>query len=187
MRLCLSRLSLSLCALVMLNACVSQAVAPRSYLDEETAVTITIVAEPWIFTDKHFTYSAKDRNYLKLFAVDVNRMGEHRQYLAMLVSGIPRSLLEAETVTLDLDGGGQHLSLQPTTDDLRQLGISKPLAPTFSMTARWWYFPVGKDILATVVRSKDLKVVLVAAERRIEYAAWRDGSAETAELTTVLP
>jgi hypothetical protein len=171
---------------VMLSGCVTPTVTPRHYLDEETAATITLVAEPWIFTGGQVTFSSKDRDYLNLFAVDINRMGTHRQYLAALVS-TPPLLSDPSQLILELQGGGQTISLRPTMDDMRKLGFSKPLAPAYSPTARWWYFPVTKDILGTVMRSKDLGAVLSAGDKRMVYSIWRDGSAEIAELTAVLP
>lgn len=180
------RLSLTLIALAILGGCAAPVVTPRAYLDEETAATITAVAKPWIFTAEESDFTAKDRDSLSLFAIDVNRMGDHRQYLAVLVSAPPRNSSSA-AVTLELQGGAKSVSLQPATDEPRRLGIAKPLAPSYTLTARWLYFPVSKEILATVMRSSDLRAALVAGDKRIVYSMWRDGSAEIAELTSALP
>src|SRR5512138_2777902 len=61
-------------------------VTPREYLDERTAATITVVRDPWIFTRGTVRASSGEyRDFLHLYAVDVNRMGEHKQYLAALI------------------------------------------------------------------------------------------------------
>ena len=173
-------------ALLMSSACVAPVVSPRSYLDEETAATVTTVAQPWIFTGEQVAFAAKDGDYLDLFALDVNRMGAHRQYLAILVSTPPQAV-SSNPLTLELTGGGQSVSLQPTTDTARLLGISKPLAPSYSTTARWWYFPVGKEIFATVVRSPDLTATLVVGGERVRFTTWRDGSADVDKFNAALP
>jgi hypothetical protein len=174
-------------ALLMLGACAAHVVTPRAYLDEETAATITVVADPWIFTGEQIGAGPDERDYLNVFAIDVNRMGDHRQYLAVLQSAPPPALSGVAAPTLELQGGGQTVSLQNTVEQPRKLGIAKPLAPSYSVTARWWYFPVSKEILATIARSRDLQATLVAADKRLPYSIWRDGSEEIAELTSVLP
>jgi hypothetical protein len=90
-------------------------------------------------------------------------------------------------VTLELQGSGKSVSLHPATEEPRRLGIAKPLAPSYTLAARWLYFPVSKEILATVMRSTDLTAALVDGDKRIAYSMWRDGSAEIAELTSALP
>ena len=173
-------------ALLMSSACVAPVVSPRSYLDEETAATVTTVAQPWIFTGEQVAFAAKDGDYLDLFALDVNRMGAHRQYLAILVSN-PPAAAATSPLTLQLQGGGQRVALQPTTESLRDLGLSKPPAPSYLATARWWYFPVGKDILTTVVRSSDLTAAIDVAGKRVTFSTWRDGSADIDRLNAALP
>lgn len=182
-----ARLAATGIAFMILSGCATQAVGPRTYLDEETAATVTVVSEPWIFTGELVAFAAKDRDYLNLFAVDINRQGEHRQYLAALVSTPPPALTDASTLTLELQGDGKTVALQPTTTALRELGVSKPLSPSYSSTARWWYFPVGKDVLGSIMRAKDLAVTLATPDKRMTYTMWRNGGVEVGELTAVLP
>lgn len=174
-------------ALLLLAGCAANVVTPRAYLDEETAATITVVADPWIFTAEQVSASLSDRDYLNVFAIDVNRMGDHRQYLAVLQSVPSAALSAGATPTLELRGGGRVVTLQHTLEEPRKLGIAKPLAPSYSMNAKWWYFAVDKSVLATVATAKDLQAALVASDQRVAYVMWRDGSRETAELSAVLP
>ena len=55
--------------------------APREYLDEETAATITVVAQPWVFSRQD---APAQLDSFKLYAVDVNRMGDHKLYLVVM-------------------------------------------------------------------------------------------------------
>ena len=123
---------------------------------------------------------------MSLFALDVNRQGSHQQYLAILVSN-PPDAAATNAPTLQLQGGGLSVSLQPTTATLRELGLSKPPAQSYSAVARWWYFPVGKDIFANIVRSADLTTALDVAGRRVTFSTWRDGSADVDKLNAALP
>src|SRR4029450_12901120 len=70
--------------LVVAGCSTSRPAGPREYLDEKTAATITVVADPWIFTREHFGAAVDANDFLNLYAIDVNRMGDHRQYLAVL-------------------------------------------------------------------------------------------------------
>ena len=174
-------------AMLMLSACTTPVVTPRSYLDDETAATVTMAAEPWIFfTAEAIGFAGNERDYMSLYAFDINRMGAHRQYLAILVSN-PPAAAATSPLTLQLQGGGQRVALQPTTESLRDLGLSKPPAPSYLATARWWYFPVGKDILTTVVRSSDLTAAIDVAGKRVTFSTWRDGSADIDRLNAALP
>jgi hypothetical protein len=161
--------------------------APREYLDEQTAATITVVADPWIFV-RDLTVSAEaQRDFLNLYAIDVNRMGDHRQYLAVLQWWPPARANAAESLpVLELQAPDGTIALQATAQDARQLGIAQPLATAHSAEAKWWYFPVDKKVLASVARSGKLSATLVANSERTAYVIWRDGSAELTELTTVL-
>lgn len=194
--------------LVFAGCATTRAVTPREYLDEETAATVTVVADAWIYSEKRARpaaasmgnrsapaaafpgeFAPDNRDFLSVYAIDVNRMGSHRQYLAVLQSH-PRegaSGAADPTPTLELGVADQTLSLQPITEKPRALGIAQAPAETAMRGSRWWYFPVGKDILAAIAGSRDLQAALVVDGERITYEVWRDGSAELAELTAVLP
>ena len=151
----------------MLSGCASHVSTPRAYLDEETAATITIVAEPWIFTGEQVGASLNDRDYLNMFAIDVNRMGDHRQYLAVLQSMPPTALASAGADTgiagrrpdcpVAAHGGEPRASWASRsrwhrrTPRLRSGGISRW---TSSCSARW----CAQDLQATLVRTTNARL-----------------------------
>lgn len=169
-----------------LAGCATRTVEPREYLDETTAATITVVAEPWIFASQRSNGSTQERDFLSLYAIDVNRMGQHRQYFAVLhwwPSGIgpqqaPRLMLQTED---------KSLSLEATRDDPRSLGISQPLTQASIGEGQWWYFPVDKQLLATVAAARDLRASYAIDGQQTAYTIWRDGREELTELTAVVP
>lgn len=163
-----------------LSACAGQrTVTPKEYLDEQTAATIRVVADPWIFTRDR---TADQRDFLNLYAIDVNRMGDHRQYIALLQWLPVDSASATESPMLELKAGERVIALRPTTEDPRKLGIAQPIAQSYS-SSKWWYFPVDKEVLSALASSQDLQATFVRGAERIPYAIWRDGRAELVELT----
>ncbi len=173
-------------ALLILAGCAATT-APREYQDEKTAATITAVAKPWIFTADTAQSAPNSRDFLNVHAIDVNRGGEHRQYFAVMQSFFVTSPDgDASGPQLELQTPERTISLQPVTQTPRQLGIAEPLEQPFALESRWWYFPVSKEDLATVARSKNLHVALVTSDSRIAYVVFRDGSAELTQLAATL-
>lgn len=194
--------------LILAGCATPRAVTPREYLDETTAATVTVAADPWIYSEKRARPGStltdyrpaavgtlpgetvpESRDFLSVYAIDVNRMGSHRQYLAVLQSlprvGTPGA--EGSAPTLELRVAGQTLSLQPITQTPRELGIAQAPAQEAMRGSQWWYFPVDKDVLTAIGGTRDLQAALLVNGERTAYDIWRDGSAELAELTSVLP
>jgi hypothetical protein len=156
---------------------------PREYLDEQTAATIKVVSDPWIFTPERTSSAVDTHDYLNIYAIDVNRMGDHRQYLAVLKAWPENS----SNSTLELITSEGTVKLQPATQSARELGIAQPIASAFAYDATWRYFPVNKEVLAKLAHSQNLSAAVDTNDTRVPYVIWRDGSAEVTELTAVLP
>lgn len=170
-------------AIALTGCAASPTTAPREYLDEQTAATITAVQEPWIFTRAQSDANAS-RDYLHLYAIDVNRMGDHRQYFAALQSA---PMEGAPPPVLELKAGEEVVTLEAASAQPRELGIAQPIAESYTVTAAWWYFPVDKQTLAKLAAAGDPEVRLINAQGPITYVLWRDGREELSELTAVLP
>lgn len=182
-------ISLSLLAL-SLHACSTEPVtAPREYLDEHTAATITVVKDPWIFTRESVGLAnSRQRDFLQLYAIDVNRMGEHRQYIAALCPSPPvEAAVASVSPILELKSGGWSMRLEASTAQPKDIGIVQPIAESYELDANWFYFPVDKQTLATIANAPALDAELISDGRRDAYTLWRDGREELSELTAVLP
>ena len=147
---------------------------------------------PWIFTPAVGSSGAiaidrRARDFLTLYALDVNRQGNHRQYIALLHSAPPLEWSAEAVPTLRLRFGGEELSLTQAVADARQLGIAQPLAPSYSLASKWWFFPVDKTVLKRLSTARELAADLSAENKSLDYALWRDAGAQVAELTAVLP
>jgi hypothetical protein len=149
---------------------------PREYLDEQTAATVKVVAQPLVFAQDP---GAGVRDFLNVYAVDVNRMGTHQQYLAVLQWWPADGFAGA---TLLLEAPGQTLTLQPTTQSPRELGIAQSIDTSAPREGVWRYYPVTKDELAIVAKAGPMRASLVAGERRVSYSLWRDSRTELADL-----
>lgn len=178
-------LSLLICA-----ACASAPdFDPRQYLDEQTAATITVVAEPWIYSRERTNATSDERDFLNIYAIDVNRMGDHRQYLAVLQSTPLRDAegRELHWPTLELQIGDEIVSLQASREAAKKLGVASPVAESYTPSSKWWYFPLARQTLARIASVQELQASLLSGAVRARYALWRDGRAEAAALTSALP
>jgi hypothetical protein len=183
------RITLLATTLVVLIGCATtKPLTPREYLDEQTAATITVVADPVVFVHDREIASARGRDFLSLYGIDVNRMGEHRQYIAVLQWAPPEEVSAAAAIpALELRINEEPMVLQPTKASPRELGIAQPLAESYSYNATWWYFPVDKSVLRTLAEARDIGAAMVLPQRRIQYVMMNDGRAQLGELTAVLP
>jgi len=172
----------------LLAACATpHSVAPREYLDEKTAATITVVADPWVLASERSS-ERDERDFLNLYAVDVNRQGEHRQYLAVLQWWPNPDVANGKVApTLQLHAVDRTIALQTVAEDARALGIAQPVAQSSGLGSKWWYFLVTKDILADVAKTPELRATLVVGDAQTRFSKWRDGSAELMQLTDELP
>jgi hypothetical protein len=171
-------------------ACASTpGVTPRSYLDQQTAATITVAADPWIFSSERANTNPDQRDFLNLYAIDVNRMGDHRQYFAVLQS-LPLTDAEGRELpppALELRTAGEFLALSPSAESPRDLGVGQPVAQAYTLASIWWYYRVDRNALAMLTRSSELQAALVFNGVRAPYVLWRDGSAAAAAFTSALP
>jgi predicted component of type VI protein secretion system len=167
---------LTLC--VLLVGCVSAPSGePREYLDERTGATITTVAQPWIFASRN---GHRRQDFVHLYALDVNRMGSHRQYLAV-VKYWPAPEHDAvrhvpPTLVLMLDG--DPAQFEPAPEAPRDHGLDSPLDPHAPKGTQVWLYPVDAAQFQRIAQAQHVMAAVVAAGIRVDYAMWRDGAAE---------
>jgi hypothetical protein len=187
------RTAITTALLVGLVGCASSpSLTPRQYLDETTAATLTVAAEPWIFTPAVSSNGAiaidrRARDFLTLYAVDVNRQGDHRQYIAALHAAPPLEWSAEALPALRLRFGGEEITLSQPLANARQVGIAQPLAPSYSLASKWWFYSVDKTVLKRLASARELVADFSADGKTLDYSLWRDAGAQVAELTTVLP
>lgn len=168
--------ALLITAVLILTGCASEHVAtPREYLDDSTASTITIVANPWVLTR---TGAPPQLDLLHLYAVDVNQTGRHGRYLAVLQYWPAATATHGERAQLVLNVADAQKRLEPVTDNPGQLGIGQPLDATAPGTAKTWFYQLDEQTLASLSSTSSLSAQLVTATASADYVSWRDGRAD---------
>jgi hypothetical protein len=178
----------SLAGLIVLAACATRSgVAPREYMDETTAATITVVAKPWVFVEAPGTTTAGARDFLNVYAIDVNRSGDHRQYLAVL-QWWPHDVEQSGRApkTLNLQIAERTLALDRATQEPRKLGIAQPLDTTAPASSQWLYFPVDKQVLQELAAAQISTATLAGRDPTTQYTTWKEARAEVEAFTTTL-
>lgn len=178
------RNSILIGALAMLSACTATpSVEPRQYLDEQTTATITAVSAPWIFNREGTT---PQLDFVHLYALDVNRMGEHRQYL-VVVKHWPAPDLASEPIpALEVNAQGQQVRLHAVKASARELGVGQALDDTAPKAAKSWFYPIDRTDLDVIARGPEVKLGLVHSDARASYIVWRDGQPAFQELSRAL-
>jgi hypothetical protein len=168
-----------------LTACaMTPIITPREYLDERTAATITIVAQPWIFNRDDMR---PQLDFVHLYAIDVNRMGDHRKYLAVVKywpAPEHEGLIDVSPV-LEVHVGDPPVRLNAVEGDARELGIGQPLDTAAPRSAKTWLYPVDANALKRIAGAESLSVALLTEGARASYSVWRDGRAELSEFSTL--
>jgi hypothetical protein len=172
---------LALTILAFAGCSSTPSVTPREYLDEQTAATITVVADPWIFTRKN---APPQLDFFNLYAIDVNRMGDHKKYFAVVHYWPSAEITGNGAPALVLSGGSQQIKLEAVQEDARQLGIAQPLDKSAPSSAKTWLYLVDKDRLQAIAQSRELAATLVTDKTDAAYVVWRDGSSELSEFAT---
>jgi hypothetical protein len=172
---------LALTILAFAGCSSTPSVTPREYLDEQTAATITVVADPWIFTRKN---APPQLDFFNLYAIDVNRMGDHKKYFAVVHYWPSPEIAGGGAPALVLNGGSNQLKLEAVQETARELGIAQPLDKSAPSSAKTWFYPVDKQRLQTIAQSRELAATLVTDKVDADYVVWRDGSSELSEFAT---
>jgi hypothetical protein len=171
-------------ALAMLSACTATPnVEPRQYLDELTAATITAVPEPWIF---HREGTTPQLDFVHLYAVDVNRMGEHRQYVVVVKHWPATDLASDPIPALEVNAQGQQVRLDAVAATARELGVGETLDSSAPKGAKFWFYPIEQADLETIARSPEVKLALAHSDVRASYIVWSDGHVAFQELSRAL-
>jgi hypothetical protein len=168
-------------AVFALSACATKSVLPREYLDEQTAATITVVADPWIFTRRN---AQPQLDFFNLYAIDINRMGDHRKYFAVVHYWPGAELTAQGAPRLVLNYGAESIELTAIEQTAREAGIAQPLDTAAPSSAKTWLYPVEAASLQRIAQARQLAATLASEAARSEYAVWRDGSNELSEFAT---
>jgi len=151
---------------------------PDEYLDEETAATLTIVAEPLVFACERRDLGAYARDYVTLAAVAVNRNRKVSYVLlAYYWSTVaphlrPDALAAPELLVLQADD--RQIALRRSVHTARDEGVSVLVHPPPGSTATPLVFPTDLATLRFLAEARRLKVLSNSDATPTGFVLWDD-------------
>jgi hypothetical protein len=171
-------------ALVLLLALLPLAAAtagqPHRMLDRSTGATVVVSRDPWQLSLEQPQMAANARDYVALYAVEVNTAGTRHYHLAAFFwSTVPgRGTFEGAVPLLTLRVDDRVLHLKPLGKTPRDVGISKwPLDPP-GRGARLAIYEVDTALLHQMATTHDCRVHVdsdPSLQADVWFEKWRDG------------
>ncbi len=168
--------------LAALSACTATGSfpAPREYLDEKTAATVTVVAEPLVFARERRELAAHSQDYVTLTAASVNRSGAIDYFLfAYFWSTLDRrnrpggsDFQAADAIALAADDRLIRPPLMGHSAQEAGVGTAVHAPPHHR-----WALNVYRTDVATLrflVEARHIAVVTPSPEGPITYEVWDD-------------
>jgi len=175
-----ARVALPVAMLAALGACVAVAddKQPREYLDEQTAATVTVVAEPLVFALPRPELAANVRDYLTLAAAAVDRNGKVSYVLiAYFWSTVdPRLLTNAlpSPEPLVLQADDRRIALALLGHSAHEAGIGVPVhaPPGAAVTPNVYGTDLGT--LRFIAEARSLTMTADSDGVPLSYQLWED-------------
>ena len=168
--------------LAALSLAAAAQAAPRSVLDRSTGATIVVSEQPWTLSLEQPQLAANSRDYIALYAVEVNIAGRLRYLLAAFFwSTVPgRTGFAGAAPELVLRVEDRQLLLKPLGQTPRDVGISKwPLDPP-GRGAQLVIYEVDTGLLGQLARASSCQARInndPTTPVDVWYEVWRDGRA----------
>lgn len=171
-----------------LSGCADRDLWPAERLDSKTAVNVTIMAEPWVYSRDVPMLAANARDYLNLGVVETNRAGNRAYWLGVISwSTIDRSILPqvaraSRPARVRLLWPHARLELPPASNGRSAVGLTEPVfeGPQASVAEAWC--PLSAAQLAQLGKGAPVAVALVDdAGESTTYGEWQVHAAALAE------
>jgi hypothetical protein len=151
----------------------------REYVDEITAVSITVSTEPLVFARERSDLAVNARDYLTLAPLEINRTGKRGYfwsgYLWSTIDRRGRQPILARGDTLVLVADGRPIALLADGHSLRDHGVGQPPTPVPIRTAVPVLFSASPETLAYVARAQALHVELIHEGSSESFSLWKEG------------
>jgi hypothetical protein len=173
--------------ILVLAGCAERDLWPEERLDPQTAVNVTIMAEPWIYSHDVPMLAANARDYLNVGVVETNRAGTRAYWLGIVAwSTIDRSA--APDATFIQPGKARliwpaaKLDLLPAKNGRSAPGLTEPVfvEPQTRFVEAW--YPLSTVQLAQLGQAAPVTVALVDDDGQLTtYDAWQVHQAALSE------
>jgi hypothetical protein len=179
----------SLCWIWLLTGLMACTAGPggavRTWVDAKTAVAVTAQARPLVLSREDFPAGVNVRDYAELGAVEVNRSGTRKRYLAVVMwSTVARTPAELEQLqdafsSITLWADDRPIALQRSATTHEAILVSTPILKLPSPAASEAYYEVTATQLATLAATKRLSLRPgTVVEGESAYTLWRGDLSE---------
>jgi hypothetical protein len=169
----------ALLALLALAGCAERDLWPAEKLDPETAVSLTVMAQPWVYSHDVPMLAANARDYLNVGVVETNRAGTRAYWLGIVAwttidrsgLGVPAPLVKPGRVTLTWPE--RSLELQPAAGGRAEVGTEKTLfaGPQPAHEDAWYRLTEAQ--LALLAKAPPSSVALVREDgTSVQHLPW---------------
>jgi hypothetical protein len=172
----------------MLAGCAERELWPEERLDPKTAVNVTIMAEPWIYSRDVPMLAANARDYLSVGVVETNRAGIRAYWLGIVAwSTIDRSVLPGPATAIlpakaRLLWPAAKLELVPDSKGRAAPGITEPAFVDKDMKYTEAWYALSTAQLAQLGEAVPIAVALIDdAGQLTTYEAWQVRAAAMSE------
>jgi hypothetical protein len=162
------------------------------YLDPQTAMTVRVVAQPFIYGHDVPELAVNARDYLSVGAVELDNMGQHRIFLALVSwSTIDRARIKAPAPalpeTVEWTAGDIHHEWKVATHTPRELGAGVAvLDPPVGRVGDSWVELKAADVRSLAnTPPESLDIVVDGVRQR--YTLWRRADEALTEFASTLP
>ena len=173
------RLSLFVLLAAVTSCATAPPLAPKEFIDEQTANTLLAVASPLVFARDRSDIAARARDYVNLVGLEIDASGKYRQYLLTYrwstvdprMTPPPPSTAGALLIIAD----GREIELKP----LDQLPVGLPLrgellVPNHGAVSAHAYI-ADVAMLHFIAESRVISVRLPQEPLDRPFALWEDG------------
>lgn len=168
-----STLALVVAACVLQGCAASSPPAPREYLDERTAATITVAPRAVVLACDRTDLGVHARDYVTLVSVDVNVSGRHSSYIV----GYAWSTLDKRGVpegpaTYELVVDDRLMRLESMPGGFKSLGIATSPLDVPARGALPLAAPVSAEALRDFLEAGELRILRTRDGVTERFARW---------------
>jgi hypothetical protein len=173
-----------LLAILASSGCAERDLWPVERLDPETAVNVTIMAEPWVYAHDVPMLAANSRDYLNVGVIETNRAGARAYWLGVIAwSTIDRSPLPADAVAgrptkIRLVWPAASLELVAASDGRQAAGLTDPVFedPQGDFEETWCALTPAQVVQLGTSAPRSV-VTIDDSGRSTSFGAWRVNAA----------
>lgn len=182
-----------LLSLLLLAGCMSQPTV-TSWLDPVSVATITSQTKPLVLVRATASRKISQREFAQLMAIEVNRMGARRLYLALIprTTGdlTPKQMTSFESTfaEIELRMDERSLALTQYAGDLAELGIGEATLPLPVSGSSFIYYPIERAELRALAASSRVELTARGLPDKPQfYEEWKDGRPSLSDFLSQLP